>query len=151
MGDNTRVKTIHIESELPVPAQAVRERLLDTETFRELSSPLLRFTGDLPEQWSEGTSATVRLWLFGVIPMNRHRIRVVEADPEGGWARTNEAGGALREWTHELRVEETGPSSCRYSDDVQIDAGPLTPVVATLARGLYGWRHRQWRKIAGEL
>lgn len=88
---------------------------------------------------------TVRLYLFGVIPLWRHTVRVIEGDEAKGEACTEEHGGPLRRWRHRLTAEPVDGNSCRYTDEVDIDAGWLTPVAAATARRFYRYRHRRWR------
>ncbi len=45
-------------------------------------------------------------------------------------------------------MEPVGGGRCRYRDVVRIDAGPLTPVVAAVARAFYRERQRRWRSLA---
>ncbi|MGV9797898.1 hypothetical protein ACWDTP_07545 [Mycobacterium sp. NPDC003449] len=77
----------------------------------------------------------------------RHTIEVVDVDPAIRTIRTREHGGVLRRWDHTLHVEPVADGTCRYSDIVDIDAGPLTGMVVVLARGIYAYRHRRWRKL----
>jgi hypothetical protein len=61
--------------------------------------------------------------------------------------RTNEHGFVLRAWNHTLDVEPTGDDHCRYSDTVDIDAGPATAFVAASAVGIFRYRQRRWHKL----
>lgn len=73
---------------------------------------------------------------------------MVTADEATGTIATHEHGGVLRAWDHTLQVEPLGPGRSRYRDTVRIDAGRLTPLVATLAVGIYRYRERgggPWR------
>jgi hypothetical protein len=88
------------------------------------------------------------LLAFGVVPAYRHTIEVVTADEATGTIATHEHGGVLRAWDHTLQVEPLGPGRTRYRDTVRIDAGRLTPLVATLAVGIYRYRQRRWRALA---
>jgi hypothetical protein len=142
------VESIRRSSDLPIPAERVKDLLLKSSTFVFVTWPLLAVSGDLPEQLTLGARADVRLWLFSLIPLNRHVIEVVEVDEDAGIARTREHGGAIKRWNHTLRVEPTGPDSCRYTDEVDIDAGSATPVVAAFARVLFAYRHSRWRQLA---
>jgi hypothetical protein len=48
-----------------------------------------------------------------------------------------------------VRPLEAG--TCRYSDEIEIDAGLLTPLVWLFARVFYGHRQRRWQKVAMRL
>lgn len=95
-----------------------------------------------------GESGSGWLLAFGVVPAYRHTIEVVTADEATGTIATHEHGGVLRAWDHTLQVEPLGPGRSRYRDTVRIDAGRLTPLVATLAVGIYRYRQRRWRALA---
>lgn len=75
-------------------------------------------------------------------------MRVVEADPDGGSARTEEHGGPLRRWSHRVSAVEVGPDRCRYTDAVELDAGRATPLAAVVTRAFYRHRHRRWAALA---
>ncbi len=60
---------------------------------------------------------------------------------------TAEGGGPVRTWNHRLRFEPTGPSSCRYTDEVEIEAGPLTASVWLFAAIFYRYRQARWRSL----
>jgi hypothetical protein len=147
-GHNSHVESIRRSSDLPIPAERVKDLLLKSSTFVFVTWPLLAVSGDLPEKLTLGARIDVRLWLFSLIPLNRHVIEIVEVDEDAGIARTREHGGAIKRWNHTLRVEPTGPDSCRYTDEVEIDAGSATPVVAAFARVLFAYRHSRWRQLA---
>ena len=82
-----------------------------------------------------------------MIPAYRHTIEVLDVDDTTRTIRTHEYGGMLRSWNHTLHVEPVTDGSCRYSDTVEIDAGRLTSVVVAVARGIYAYRHRRWRRL----
>lgn len=128
-------------------AQVVRELLLKPSTFQYVSAPIIKIGGDLPPVWGPGTHVDLKLKLFGVLPMSRHSIEIVEADPAGGWARTREHSATMKVWNHELSVEPLGDSACRYTDEIEMDAGAATPVAALFAKGFYAWRHLRWRRL----
>jgi hypothetical protein len=57
----------------------------------------------------------------------------------------------LRRWHHELRVVPLPDGTSRYSDAVDIDAGPLSGVVAATSSALFRYRQRRWRRLARRL
>lgn len=62
--------------------------------------------------------------------------------------RTTERGGIIRVWNHELRFEPLGPDRCRYTDEIDIDAGRLTAIPVAFAELMYRWRQQRWRQLA---
>lgn len=141
--------TVHIATELPVDADRVWTALLDPETFRYVCRGLFGFPAlaGRTEPFHAGEQGSGWLLLFHAVPLHRHTIRVVELDPATRTMRTEEHGGVLRAWNHTLHVQPVSPRSCRYSDTVDIDAGPLTALVARAAVLIYRYRHRRWHRL----
>lgn len=145
---------IRRSTDLPLSAERACELAQNPALFAFVVRPLLRVTG-LPERFtpaeeeavrSGASELTARLWWLGVLPGWRHRLRVVEATATE--LRTRERGGPVRAWNHTLTFEPTGERSCRYTDTVELDAGPLTPLVWCFAQGLFRWRQVRWRQLA---
>lgn len=142
-------RTIHLETDLPTTAERVWEAMQHPATFLYVTRGLFGYPSlaGRTEKLRAGESG--RGWLFAlhVIPAYRHTIEVLEVDDSTRSIRTHEHGGVLRRWDHTLHVEPTGEHTCRYSDTVVIDAGPLTGLVALVATGLYRYRHRRWHRL----
>lgn len=144
------MRTIHVQTELPTNADKVWEAMQQAAVFRYVTRGVLRFPAleGRTTPFREGDQVTGLLWLFHVIPLSRHTIRLVQVDAASRTLRTREHGGLLRTWNHTLHVEPAGDGRCRYSDTVDIDAGPLTRFVALASLGLYRYRQRRWRRLA---
>jgi hypothetical protein len=58
-------------------------------------------------------------------------------------------GELVRRWDHRIRIRP-GPDgrSTLYRDEIDIEAGALTPAVGLRAQGLYRGRQRRWRRLA---
>ena len=140
-------------STLEAPAELVWAAVLRTDTFSYVAAPLLRFpAADLAEaRWLPGLELEDRLLLFGFIPLGRHRIHLTDVDDEARRLRTDEGSRLLRRWEHSIEVERVDAAHCRYSDHLSIEAGAATSAVGLVARGLFWWRHRRWRRLAREL
>ena len=137
--------TIRVSSTLPVPAEVVADLMGKPASLRYVTWPILRICG-LPETVAPGQQVVVRLVLLGIVPLWSHTITVVAAAALD--ATTEERGGPLRTWRHHLRVEPLSPTSCRYTDEVDLDAGRLTPVARSAARLFYRHRHQRWRALS---
>jgi hypothetical protein len=96
-----------------------------------------------------GARASGRIWWLGVLPSWTHHLEVLAIAP--GELRTAEHGGPVRTWRHRLTFTATSPTSCRYTDEIEIDAGPLTPAVRLFATALFALRQARWRRLAAVL
>jgi hypothetical protein len=103
------------------------------------------------DPWRAGEEATGWLLLGEVLPFSRHRLRVAEIDDDARILRSDESGGLVRSWRHDLLVEPLDDGRTRYTDVIEIDAGAFTPVVAAFARWFYGVRQGRWRQLAAVL
>jgi hypothetical protein len=141
---------IKLTTELEAPADAVWGALRKTESFRYVARPLLCLEADLPRRWPDrgGVIRVERLLLFCVVPAWSHELRFVRLDDEEREMLTHERGGPIREWNHRIRVEPVSERLCRYTDEVEVHAGALTPLVWLLAQLFYRYRQMRWRGLA---
>jgi hypothetical protein len=144
---------VRVSTRLPVPADLAWDTVKRTDTLRYVTRGLLGFRpeGEIPERLAEGETYRMRLLFFGVLPAWRHEIRVVRVDDAGHEIRTEERGGPVRDWRHRITVDAEGWGSARYMDEIQIAAGPLTPVVWLYAQLFYRYRQMRWRRLARRL
>ncbi|MFW6210209.1 MAG: hypothetical protein ACOC4E_01825 [Patescibacteria group bacterium] len=145
------MKTVEISSQFPVPADAVWERVRRTSTLFQVTAGLVEFLDleQFPEYWQTGTEITTRLRLFNRLPGGLYHIKVQAVEPEDRRIVTLEHGGLVREWQHEMRVDEISPSSCRYVDRVWVDAGVLSQPLQYYVRWYYRQRHERWQSVLG--
>ncbi|OMC07985.1 MULTISPECIES: hypothetical protein [unclassified Mycobacterium] len=143
------MRTVHLETILPTDADRVWSAMLSPVTFLYVCKGLLGFPAlaGRSDVLRVGERGTGWLLAFHVIPAYRHTIEIVEVDPARRTVRTHENGGLLKAWNHTLHVEPIDARSSRYSDTVDVDAGVATAFVAALAKGIYRYRHRRWRKL----
>lgn len=143
------MQRIHVETILPADTDRVWQAMQQVPTFLYVCRGLFGVPAlaGRTEPLEAGDRGTGWLFAFHVIPAYRHTIEVLDVDDATRTIRTHEYGGVLRSWDHTLHVEPVTDQSCRYSDTVDIDAGPLTSAVAALARGIYAYRHRRWHKL----
>jgi len=143
------VRTVHLETILPITADRAWPAVLSPVTFLYLCKGLFGFPAlsGRSEPLRAGESGTGWLVAFHLIPAYRHTIEVVGVDEATKTVRTHEHGGMLRAWNHTLHVEPVDERSCRYSDTIAIDAGPATALAATVANGIFRYRQRRWHKL----
>lgn len=143
------MQRVHVETILPTDADRVWQAMQQVPTFLYVCRGLFGVPALAGRTGAFTAGERGTGWLFAchVIPAYRHSIEVLDVDGATRTIRTHEHGGVLRAWDHTLRVEPVGERTCRYSDTVDIDAGPLTGMVVVLARGIYAYRHRRWHKL----
>ncbi|MGF1666878.1 MAG: hypothetical protein ACFCVC_11480 [Acidimicrobiia bacterium] len=144
------MKTIRISTNLEASADAVWAAVTTPETFVHVIGAALRYpvaeraVGPFGPGWTiEG-----RLYLFRVLPVWRHRITVDQVNPVARVLVTTEGGGPVSLWRHRIAVEPIDSTRCGYSDEIDIEAGALTPMVLAFATVFYRYRQRRWRRLA---
>jgi ligand-binding SRPBCC domain-containing protein len=144
---------VEVGTELAAPPERVWETVKKVDTLRYLTRGVLGFRplGAVPDRLQAGDVIRVRLIFIHVLPGWSHEIRIVKLDEEGRRIETAEGGGAVRTWNHVIAVDPAGDGRTRYSDRIEIGAGPLTPLVAGYAHLFYRYRQRRWRRLARTL
>lgn len=136
----------------PVPADRVWALMVQPATMLYVLRGLFGFPALSRRRGpvTEGETGDGRLRLFHLVPFGRWSIRVVRVDPGSRTIATEEHGGIFRRWAHTLHVEPVGEHSCRYSDLIEIDAGPLTRLAAPVVNAIFAYRHRRWNRLLAE-
>jgi hypothetical protein len=139
--------------ELEAAAESVWNAVKTPAAFRTVTRGLLRMPviANRDGDWQEGETVVGWVFLFGVIPFSRHHLHIARVDDGHRILRSQEHGGLVRLWNHEIEVEPISESRCRYTDRIEIDAGLLTPAVVAYARAFYRLRQRRWRILAQEI
>ncbi len=143
------MRTVHLETILPTNAERVWYAMQSPAIFLYVCKGLFGIPAlaGRAEPLRRGERGTAWLFAFHLIPAYRHTIEVAEVDEPNHTIRTHEHGGILRAWNHTLHVEPTDDAHCRYSDTIDIDAGPATALVAAVAVGIFRYRQRRWHKL----
>jgi hypothetical protein len=144
---------VRISTDLEIPADLAWETVKKPETFRYVVRGVMgvQQLDEIPEDWGEGLTVRVRLFFFHVIPAWKHEIRIVRLDEAAHEIYTNEHGGPVRRWNHRIRIDRGSGGRCRYTDEIEIHAGLLTPLTAAFTQVLFRYRQRRWRKLARHL
>ena len=120
---------------------------------RELS-PFVRMTDPThgehfgAEPWRVGAPVGWQL-LFGVIPVDRHRIELV-ALPDGRGFRESSSSWWHRVWRHERALLDD-PGGCVVRDSVEIEPRLRVsdPIIGWAVRWMFRRRHRNLRRRFG--
>jgi hypothetical protein len=144
------VTTVTVRSRLPAPAEVVWAGVRTPHAFVHVARGMLRYPAAerLDRPWEVGQEIRGWTFLFGVVPFSRHHLTIESIDDAAMVLWSDERGGLIRTWHHRLSVTAIDATACRYEDRIEIDAGRLTPVVATYARCFYRYRQRRWRSLA---
>jgi hypothetical protein len=136
------------EVDLPLSADEVWRLAKKTATQLYLSRQAFAYSGHLPEVREQGYEASYRLRLFGIVPAWRHAQRFERVDDAKRELFVRERGGPYRVWNHSMRVQPEGPAACRFFDAIEVEAGPLTPLVWLAATLLCRSRMRRLEELA---
>lgn len=141
-----------LETSLPIAAADAFARVRTPALLEHVAAPLLRFVPIdppvFPPFWAE-SDYRVQVKLFGVVPLGRQTIAISIGALEGAFAvRDNGSGDLAQRWDHRITIVPDGEGRCTYRDEVEIEAGPLTPIVWAFANYFYRHRQRRWRKLA---
>lgn len=135
------MKTITIQNDYPVCAARLWALATDYSALSEVMAGLVSFKGLPTGRTRTGQQLEVMVSLFGKLPEQPYCMEILECDDQGMILRSSEKGAGVRTWLHTLRVSAT-ESGSRLHDQIEIDAGWLTPLYAYWAKYLYGARHR---------
>lgn len=120
--------------------------------------PLVRFipVGSEPlDHFEPGGRYQVKLRVLGILPFGTQWIVISTHEPESGeWPkrlRDNGFSALIKKWDHWITIAPDGKGGTRYSDDVEILAGIMTPLIWAFAQVFYWHRQRRWRGLARTL
>jgi hypothetical protein len=100
----------------------------------------------MPDVLVAGAEGSARLWWFGIIPTWTHRLRLVRLGDNEMY--TNERGGPVRTRNHRLTFQPLTATSCRYTDEIEIDPGIQGLGTRLFVHLMFRHRHRRWRALA---
>jgi ligand-binding SRPBCC domain-containing protein len=133
------------QSIFPASADVVWETLQRPETLEYITRGMIAIDPvDIPDPIQEGSVARMRVKILNLPPPMDYEIRLERIDPVARELLTNEHGGMIKSWIHRITVEPLSAGRCVYTDQIDIDAGPMTVVVWAYAQVFYRVRQRRW-------
>lgn len=142
---------VRISTQLPCTADELWQRISRPQSLRFVAAPMLTFTsvepGVLDRPWEVERDYALNLSLFGLIPLGRHTIRLVTIDRDQRLIISRESGRLARVWNHHISFQELQPGLVNYTDEIEVRAGLLTPVIWVFAHLFYRHRQRRWRVL----
>lgn len=147
------MRTVSVATTLQAPADIVWPAAQTPHAFVHVAAGMLHFPAAerIDRPWRTGDEVHGWILLFGVVPFSKHYLAVESIDDERRVIVSDERGGLIRTWRHEITVTPIDPERCHYEDRIQIDAGLLTGVIAAYAHIFYRHRQRRWRTLASLL
>lgn len=144
------MRSIAVSTHLDCSPEAAFEALGSIQAFVHVAKGAVRFPAaeDVVEPLQVGDEVVGWTFLFRYLPIARHTLRIVELDHHARRLVSNEHGGLVKRWDHTITVEPLPDGGSRYEDQIDIDAGLFTPVVAAFAHVFYRHRQRRWRRLA---
>ncbi|PWN06602.1 hypothetical protein [Rhodohalobacter mucosus] len=139
---------VQITTHFSCTEEQLWKKIIRPASLQFVASPVLTFKPlsgkSLPDEWQVDVAYRLKLRLFGFIPMGEHTIRLTEIDKKSNTIRSRESGRLAAVWNHEITFHETEPGKIRYTDEIEIRAGWLTPAIALFAHLFYRHRQRRW-------
>ncbi len=123
-------------------AERVWALATDYGSFQEVMAGVVTFDG-LPTQGrcKTGDSFAVKVRLFGKMPPQDYRMTVDLCDDAAMTLQSREKGAGVQRWDHTLTVQPDGDGAI-LRDQIDIEAGWLTPLFRLWGRYVYGKRHQ---------
>jgi len=127
------------------------QNVAEPSSLQFVSSPILRFVpqneADLEAEWQVNRPYSLKLYLLKFIPLGEHTITLVKIDRERNRIISRESGQLATVWNHVFSFREVEPGLVRYTDEIEIKAGWLTPAIWLFAHLFYRHRQRRWKKL----
>jgi hypothetical protein len=147
---------LEISTTLDCPIDRVWQELNTSRLLLRIVHPLVVFEPltphRLPTTWEVGRYQ-VRIWMFGVWPMGKQWIDIsyplANYTPEVRefHLRDNGTGEVIKRWDHLIMLRELPNKQTHYTDQLEVEAGLLTPVIWSYAQMFYRHRQRNWRRL----
>ncbi len=143
---------------IELPPATVWTEVQTARLLQHIAWPIVRFVPvheTSLDAFRPGGRYQVKLRLFGLIPLGTQWIVTSLHEPETGeWPkrlRDNGYSALISTWDHWITIAPDANGGTKYSDDIEISAGILTPVIWAFAQIFYWHRQRRWRGLARKL
>jgi len=145
-----RIRTI-----LPCTESELWQKISQPRSLQYVASPILVFVparGDeLTSEWQIGRVYRLKLYFLKLIPLGWHTIRLVKMDKKANTISSRESGLLAQVWNHNISFREVGPGKVSYTDEIEIQAGCLTPAIWLFAHLFYRHRQGRWKVLLKEI
>ena len=140
-----------ISTRLACSEDQLWQKIIEPGSLQFVASPILRFVpvggGGLTGEWQVGIPYHLKLYFLKRIPLGPHTIQLMRIDKAANKIVSQECGRLARSWKHIIRFREVAPGDVRYTDEIEIRAGWLTPFIWLFAQVFYRHRQRRWKVL----
>lgn len=126
--------------------------------LQHIAWPLVHFVpvGEAAfDRFRPGERYEVKLRLLGIIPFGTQWIVTSQHEAAGTeWPKRLRDDGyshLITRWDHWITVAPDRSGGTHYTDEVEVSAGLLTPLIWSFAQIFYWHRQRRWRELAKSL
>jgi hypothetical protein len=146
-----RPMKIVAQAHFPIPPERLYSLLQRTEVVSRIAFPLLVFhardRAPMGELLPFGPYR-VWMWVLGVIPLGSQTLRITRHESEGRFQLHDAGSGWIAQrWDH-WQCVTPAEGGALYRDEIEVEAGLLTPFVAAFAWAFVRWRHRRLSSAA---
>ena len=144
---------IKITSIFNTSFEIIWSKIINIDTLIYICKPMVRFTllsKDKPKIWETNKEYIFKLFIYGVIPLGKHRITLKNIDKNNGIIISNENNNIVKIWNHKIEMNIIEEKITTYTDEVDIYAGIFTIIVALFGLIFYKHRQKKWKKLINE-
>ncbi len=134
------MKTIRLSHIYPHSPRQVWQVATDLDCLNEAVPGLLSFEGMPSGAIHKGQVVDVKVSMFSVLPAQPYRMELIAFDDNKMWFNSNEVGMGVTHWQHSLQVLPHAQGA-ELIDEIEIEAGWRTALIAAWARFMYKQRH----------
>lgn len=146
---------VRVSTKLDCTPEAAWNEVLKPELLLHVAAPMAIIrpsrASAFPACWEAGPKYYCKSYLFGVIPVGERNLFLERVDPSRREIQSREKDRLVRKWDHLIRIGKSENGTAVYSDEIDIDAGIMTPVIWAWAMLFYHHRQKKWRARAKTL
>lgn len=125
------------------------EKIIEPKSLQFVASPILSFKpiikGELDGEWVIGKTYELKLYFLKILPVGRHKIKVVTVDRKSNTIVSAESSALVPIWNHTIRFSQCEKNRLIYTDEIEIKARWLTIFIWLFAQLFYRHRQRRWK------
>lgn len=143
---------LRISTRLPCNPQQLWQYIASPAGFRYIAYPVLMFSPikgfSLTQNWLPGNCYCLRIKAFNLIPLGTHDIWFQIVDPQNNLIICQEHSSlATLNWVHTISFTEAANGDLDYIDELDIQAGWLSPLVWLFAQFYVRHCQKRWRRL----